>query len=43
MSSQILDSIIHDIENRIDSADLSPERKNSGTVVYLGDGIARIV
>lgn len=43
MSSTLLDSIIKDVENRIDSADLTPERKNSGIVVYLGDGIARVV
>ena len=43
MPASLLDSIIKDVENRIDSADLSPERKNSGTVVYLGDGIARVI
>ncbi len=43
MSHSLLDSLIQDVENRIDSADLTPERKNAGVVVYLGDGIARAV
>lgn len=43
MSNNVLDRIIADIETRIDSADLSPERKSSGEVVYLGDGIAKVV
>jgi hypothetical protein len=40
---QAVDSLIKDIEKQINSADISPERVNSGTVVYLGDGIAKIV
>ncbi len=43
MSNSVLDKIIKDIETQIDSADLSPERKSAGEVVYLGDGIARVV
>ena len=40
---QIVDKLIHDLEQQIDSTNLSPERVNSGTVIYLGDGIAKIV
>lgn len=43
MANIQLDSIIKDIENRINSTDVSPERVNTGEVVYLGDGIARVV
>jgi len=44
MSTSVsLDSIIKNIETRLDSSDLSPERKNSGEVVSLGDGIAKVV
>lgn len=43
MTTQLIDRLIKDVENQIDSADLTPERSNSGTVVYLGDGIARVV
>lgn len=35
MTASILDRLIKDIENRIDTADLTPERTNSGIVVYL--------
>lgn len=42
MTSTLLDSLIKQIENQIDHADLTPERTSSGTVVYLGDGIARV-
>jgi F-type H+-transporting ATPase subunit alpha len=41
--AQAVDSLIKDIEKQINSAEISPERVNSGTVVYLGDGIAKIV
>lgn len=36
-------SLIKELEVKIDSVDLSPERVNSGVVVSLGDGIAKIV
>lgn len=36
-------NLIKELEQKIDSVDLSPERVNSGTVVYLGDGIAKVV
>jgi hypothetical protein len=39
---QIVDKLIHDLEQQIDSTNLSPERVNSGTVIYLGDGIAKV-
>lgn len=35
--------LIKQLETQIDSVELSPDRVNSGTVVYLGDGIAKIV
>lgn len=39
----LAEELIRDIESRLDSVELSPERVNSGTVTYLGDGIAKIV
>jgi F-type H+/Na+-transporting ATPase subunit alpha len=36
-------NLIKELEIKIDSVDLSPDRVNSGTVVYLGDGIAKVV
>jgi len=39
----IAEQLIQDIEKRLDSVDLAPERVNSGIVSYLGDGIAKIV
>ncbi len=39
----LAEKLIQDIEKRLDSVDLAPERVNSGTVSYLGDGIAKIV
>ncbi len=35
--------LIKQLETQIDSVDLSADRVSSGTVVYLGDGIAKIV
>ncbi|OIP52133.1 F0F1 ATP synthase subunit alpha [Candidatus Gracilibacteria bacterium CG2_30_37_12] len=43
MSTQLIDSLIREIEAKIDSTDLSPERVNSGEVISLGDGIAKVV
>ncbi len=34
--------LIQNIERRLDSADVSPERASSGEVVSLGDGIAKV-
>lgn len=35
--------LIKNIESRIDSVDMSPDRVNTGVVSYLGDGIAKVV
>lgn len=43
MTTNLIDRLIKDVENQIDSANMTPERSNSGVVVYLGDGIARVV
>jgi F-type H+-transporting ATPase subunit alpha len=43
MTTNLIDRLIKDVENQIDSASMTPERSNSGVVVYLGDGIARVV
>lgn len=43
MSTALIDSLIREIETKIDSTDLSPERVNSGEVISLGDGIAKAV
>ena len=40
---QAIDTLIKQIEKEIDGADLSPDRVSSGVVVYLGDGIAKVV
>ena len=42
-SVALAEELILDIESRLDSTDISPERKNSGVVSYLGDGIAKVV
>lgn len=46
MSHSVIDltqNLIKELETKIDSVDLSPDRVNAGTVVYLGDGIAKVV
>ncbi len=43
MTTNLIDRLIKDVENQIDNANMTPERSNSGVVVYLGDGIARVV
>ena len=40
---EIAANLIKEIESQIDSVDFSPDRVNAGTVVYLGDGIAKVV
>ena len=40
---EIAQNLIKEIESQIDSIDFSPDRVNAGTVVYLGDGIAKVV
>ncbi len=42
MPHDILNSIINDIEQKIDSVDLNPEIENSWEVFYLWDGIAKV-
>ncbi len=39
----IAEELIRDIEKHLDSAQVSPEKVNSGVVSYLGDGIAKVV
>ena len=41
--SALLENVIRELEAKIDSADLAPERANSGEVVYVGDGVAKVV
>ena len=38
----LLNGIINDIENKIDSVDTSPEIENVGEVFYLGDSVAKV-
>ena len=40
---QSVNTLIADIEKTLDTADFSPTRVNAGEVVYLGDGVARVV
>lgn len=42
MSHDILQSLISEIENKIDSTDLNPTIENVGEVFYLGDGVAKV-
>jgi len=42
MSHDVLQSIISEIESKIDSTNLSPEIENIGEVFYLGDGVAKV-
>lgn len=42
MSHDVLQSIISEIETKIDSADLNPEIENIGEVFYLWDGVAKV-
>ncbi len=39
----IAEELIQDIQNHLESVDISPEKVNSGVVSYLGDGIAKVV
>ncbi len=40
---QLAQDLIKSLEREIDNADLSPNRVNAGEVVYLGDGIAKVI
>lgn len=42
-STNILDWILKEIEQKLDSVDISPERVNSWEVIYLGDWIAKVI
>lgn len=42
MSQDVLQSIISDIESRIDSVDTNPKVESTGEVFYLGDGVAKV-
>ncbi len=42
MSNDLLKSIIHDIEKKIDSADLTPGVENVGEVFYVWDWVAKV-
>ncbi len=42
MSQDVLQSIISEIEAKIDSTDFSPEIENVGEVFYLWDGVAKV-
>jgi len=42
MSHDVLQSIISEIETKIDSTDLNPQVENVGEVFYLGDGVAKV-
>ena len=42
MSHDILQSLISEIETKIDSTDLNPQVENVGEVFYLGDGVAKV-
>lgn len=43
MSQITAESIIKELESRINSTEVSPEKVNTGEVVYVGDGIVNIV
>ena len=42
MSNDLLNSIISDIETKIDSVDITPEIENVWEVFYLWDGVAKV-
>ncbi|MDD3646823.1 MAG: F0F1 ATP synthase subunit alpha [Candidatus Gracilibacteria bacterium] len=42
MSNDLLNSIIEEVEKKLDSAAVNPEIENVGEVFYLGDGVAKI-
>ena len=42
MSKDLLNSIISEIENKIDSVELNPQVGNVGEVFYLWDGVAKV-
>ncbi len=42
MAQDALQSILSEIDQKIDSADFNPELQNIGEVFYLGDGVAKV-
>ena len=42
-NTNLLDGIIKEIQLKLDSAEINPERVNSWEVIYLGDGIAKVL
>ena len=38
----VVDTLIKNLEKEIAALDTAPERVNSGVVVYLGDGVAKV-
>ncbi len=42
MSNDLLNSIISDIESKLDSVSITPEVENVGEVIYLWDGVAKV-
>ena len=42
MSKDLLNKIIEQVENRIDSVEINPNVWNVGEVFYLWDGIAKV-
>lgn len=42
MANDLLNSIISDIESKLDSVSLNPEVENVGEVIYLWDGVAKV-
>lgn len=42
MAMDALQSIISEIEAKIDSTDINPSVQNIGEVFYLGDGVAKV-
>lgn len=42
MSNDLLNNIINEIENKIDSVEVNPEVWNVGEVFYLWDGVAKV-
>jgi len=42
MSKDVLNSIINEIENKIDSTDMNPDVENIWEVFYLWDGVAKV-
>ncbi|MDD2870351.1 MAG: F0F1 ATP synthase subunit alpha [Candidatus Gracilibacteria bacterium] len=42
MANDLLNSIISEVEKKLDQASINPEVENVGEVFYLGDGVAKV-